>query len=280
MGERREEVAVLPSIYAHTRFAHEAAQAFPEPIRRSIQRFPQLFDVGAQGPDFFFFYQPLFQTRMGSLGGWYHNLSGQEFFQRCARHYADAPSEGALVYLYGVLCHYALDSACHPLIVSATAGDAPGHTELETEFDRVLLARDGKNPPHRQNVGKALHLTWGECATVAGFYPPATAYTVRRGVRCMAAACRLLTMKNRTLLQRVMRLGGKYAAQLVMHSRPNRRCAPLVAQLDALYAQALARCGSLAGELEALNARGIEPGEDFAASFSGRTPSNKATDAQ
>ncbi len=268
-GRKHSEVKDLPSIYAHTRFAHQAAKTLPEAVQRSIQRFPQLFDVGAQGPDFFFFYQPMFKTKMGSLGGWFHNLSGREFFERAARHYADFPSEGAMVYLYGVLCHYALDSRCHPLIVSATAGKNPGHTELETEFDRVLLARDGKEPPYRQNLGRPLHLTWGECVTVSGFYPPATTYTVRRSLHIMAAVCRAMTMKSRRLLHGILSLGGEYGGQMVMYTRPNHRCTRLVAQLDGLYSQALDCYASLAQQLRDHMDNGSPLGADFDANFSG-----------
>lgn len=259
----------MPSIYAHTRFGRQAAKLLPEGMRRSIQRFPQLFDLGVQGPDFFFFYQPLWKTQMGSLGGWFHKLSGREFFQRAALHYGDAPSEGALVYLYGALCHYALDSRCHPLILRATAGKTPGHMELETEFDRVLLSRDGKEPPYRQNLGKQLRLTWGECVTVAGFYPPATAYTVRRSIHVMAAVCRVMTMKNRRLLHSIFRLGGEYGGQMVMYTRPNHRCAQLIGQLDALYDQALADYPVLAAQLSAHLAGGAPLGPEFDANFSG-----------
>lgn len=259
----------MPSIYAHFRFGDQAAKLLPEPMRRSIARFPQLFSLGVHGPDFFFFYQPLFKTQMGSLGDWYHGLTGREFFQRAVHHLADNPSEGAKVYLYGVLCHYALDSVCHPMINAATAAGNPVHTELETEFDRVLLTKDGRVPPERQYLGRRLKLTWGESVTVAGFYPPATVYTVRRSVRLMAAATRLMTMKNRRLLQAIFNLGGTYASKMVMHQRPNRRCSALIPQLEELYEQALERFPMMAAQLEAYLKDGTPLGAEFDANFEG-----------
>lgn len=259
----------MPSIYAHFRFGDQAAKLLPEPMRRSIARFPQLFSLGVHGPDFFFFYQPLFKTQMGSLGDWYHGLTGREFFQRAAHHLADNPSEGAKVYLYGVLCHYTLDSVCHPMINAATAAGNPVHTELETEFDRVLLTKDGRVHPERQYLGRRLKLTWGESVTVAGFYPPATVYTVRRSVRLMAAATRLMTMKNRRLLQAIFNLGGTYASKMVMHQRPNRRCSALIPQLEELYEQALERFPTMAAQLEAYLKDGTPLGAEFDANFEG-----------
>ena len=58
----------MPSMYAHARFAREASKALPEQLRLPVQRFGRLFDVGAYGPGFFFFYQPFFKTKMGALG--------------------------------------------------------------------------------------------------------------------------------------------------------------------------------------------------------------------
>lgn len=255
----------LPSFYAHARFGQQAAQSIPEQL--TVQRFPQLFHVGCYGPDFFFFYQPMFKTKMGALGSQFHHQTGKEFFEAAAAHLKENPSEGGRAYLYGVLCHYALDSVCHPLIRRESAEGCPGHTELEAEFDRHLLTLDGKEAPHRQNLGRKMKLTWGECVTVSGFYPPATAYTVRLGVGTMALVCRALTMKNRELLQTLFRLGGTYAVQLVMFTRPNHRCAHLIEPLEQLYQQALERFPTLAAQLDALLENGTPLGPEFDATF-------------
>ena len=93
----------LPSIYAHFRFGDQAAKLLPEPMQRSIARFPQLFSLGVHGPDFFFFYQPLFKTQMGSLGGWYHDLTGKEFSSGQPAIWRTIPRRGQ-GYIYTVCC--------------------------------------------------------------------------------------------------------------------------------------------------------------------------------
>ena len=40
----------------------------------------------------------------------------------------------ALAYALGFVCHFALDSTCHPMW-SATPGKRCEHCEIETEFD-------------------------------------------------------------------------------------------------------------------------------------------------
>ena len=257
----------LPSIYAHSRFGDGAAQKLPDNLRLTVQRFRRLYDVGCYGPDFFFFYQPMFKTKMGALGSQFHKMTGKAFFEAAADHLRQAPSEGGRAYLFGVLCHYCLDSAAHPLIRAASDQGCPGHTELETEFDRHLLTKDGKVPAHRQNIGLKTRLTWGECVTVSGFYPPATAYTVRLGVGTMSLVFRALTMKNRKLLQSMFGLGGEYAVQLVMYTRPNHRCAQLIGPLEQLYGEALERYASMAAQLLDCLENGTPLGGEFDATF-------------
>lgn len=257
----------MPSTYAHYRFGTLAVPALPEEIQRSVQRFRQLYDVGLHGPDLFFFYQPLFQTKMGALGRQYHAMTGTQFFEKAVQQLHQAPSEGAQVYLYGVLGHYALDSVCHPLILKTAAEGKLGHVEIETEFDRYLLAADGREPPHLQRRARHVRLTWGECVTVSHFYPPASAYTVRHSVRHMVLTDWLLAAKNRETLPRLLRLGGPNAVQMAMYTRPNHSCAVMNEPLEALFHQALERYPRMAEQLQSHFFTGVAFGPEFEAAF-------------
>lgn len=253
----------MPSSYAHYRFGQAVFPELPEDIRLSAQRFRQLYDVGLHGPDLFFFYQPLFHTKLGELGSAVHALSGREFFETAAARLRENPSEGATVYLFGVLGHYVLDSACHPLIRQIASEGAASHVELETEFDRWLLTQDGKEPPHTQNLGRHMKLTWGECVTVSECYPPATAYTIRRCLGIMSMTYWALAWKNRELLQWVFSLGGQYGREMIMYPRPNHKCAQWNQPLSELFGQALERYPRMAAKLAALIQEQCPLDEDF-----------------
>ena len=254
----------MPASYAHYRFGKQVLSALPPEGQQCVQRFRRLFDMGLQGPDFFFYYNPVMKTAVGDLGGKFHSQSGREFFTRCA---AAADTEAGRAYLYGLLGHYCLDSACHPYVGKVVEAGQARHVALESEFDRYLLEKDGLVPPHTQDVSEHIRLTRGECVTVAGFFPPATAYTVRQGVGIMSLVCRALTMKNRKLLQAMFRLGGEYASQLVMFTRPNHRCAQLIEPLEQLYDRALGRYAGLAAQLLDCLENGTPLGSDFDADF-------------
>ena len=49
-------------------------------------------------------------------------------------------------YLYGVICHFALDSACHPYVEKMIHASGLSHSEIEMEFDRFLLTEDHRDP--------------------------------------------------------------------------------------------------------------------------------------
>lgn len=241
----------MPASYAHYRFGNLAFPELPEEVREKISRFRRMYDVGQHGPDFFFYYQPLFHTRMGELGHTYHMMKGREFFEAAASKIRDNLSEAAEAYLYGVLGHFALDSVCHPLVRAVADRGEAGHTELETDFDRHLLEMDGRHPPHLQDLGRHMRLTWKECTMVSQFYRPADAFTVHRSVTAMAVVNRMLAIRNRKLLESVLHLGGKSASEMLMCANPNRNCIQLLKPLMDRYHEAASRYPGMAAQLEA-----------------------------
>lgn len=55
-------------------------------------------------------------------------------------------SEKKLAYLFGFLCHYALDRTGHKYVNEMVDRGVAGHFEIEAEFDRLLMAMDGYDP--------------------------------------------------------------------------------------------------------------------------------------
>ena len=89
----------MPSTYAHYRFGVALLPTLPGDVRRTIQRFRRLFDVGLHGPDFFFFQPAFIKSSPRFLGIKFHEQSGKEFFQRVCRAVRLERSEAAQAYL-------------------------------------------------------------------------------------------------------------------------------------------------------------------------------------
>lgn len=232
----------MPSYYTHYRFGSQVIPTLSPESQSRIHRFRQLYDVGLQGPDIFLYHNIFWKNSTVSLSGQYHRTNGTEFFGRVCQWLRSQPGEGGLAYLYGLLGHYCLDSTCHGFIRQQSADGTIGHSELETEFDRFLLFQDDHRPVHSYDFRPHLRLTPGECATIAGFYPPATAGAVRHSVRSMAGSIRFLTPNtgfHRGVMQACMKLtGGKFTPH-IMHRSPNKNCAHLNQPLLEFYGKAL-----------------------------------------
>lgn len=254
----------MPASYAHYRFGKLLIPDLPADVRQCVHRFRRLYDMGLQGPDFFFYYNPLMKTSVGSLGGQFHSQTGQEFFTRAC---GQVSSEAARAYLYGLLGHYCLDSACHPFVESKVASGEAGHVALESEFDRYLMEKDGLVPPHTQDISPHIKLTRGECVTVAGFYPPATPANVNQSVHFMAFALRFLSSKNRKRVRRLLTRIKPSLCDSLIPERPVEAFARMDSELLARYNRALKHYLLLLEQLTAHMRTGEPLGEDFEVTF-------------
>lgn len=226
----------MPASYAHYRFGKLLIPKLPADVRQCIQRFRRMYDTGLQGPDLFFYHNPLAKTAVGDLGNVFHSQSGQEFFTRAC---AQADSEAARAYLYGLLGHYCLDSRCHPFVNQmVNIGEAP-HVALESEFDRVLMAGDGISQPHHHDRSKYIRLTRGECMTAAAFFPGATGGSINQCVRVMGLCLRFLGNANRERTEKLIRrFKPNYLEQLIPTEEVE-DYAYMIGELRELYGQAL-----------------------------------------
>ena len=260
----------MPSNYAHYRFGAQALPELPPEVRRTVNRFRDLYDVGLHGPDLFFYYNPLVSTKTGALGSAYHRLSGGEFFGRCARRLRLEPSEAGSAYLYGVLGHYCLDSLCHPQVKLWHDTGRAGHVEIEVELDRYLLELDGKTPAHTQDLSAHLHLGPGGWETIAAFYPPAKPGQIRLALGNRIRVTRLLAAPDgprRRIVEKGMGLAGPGNAQMLMLDQANPHCDWAPGELMPLYDQALANFPEMARELYSHLTRGTPLGALFTEPF-------------
>lgn len=260
----------MPSSYAHHRFGTQIIPMMPADVRGPILRHRALFDMGLHGPDFLFYHNFLKTTPLYRLGSHYHEQSGKVFFSRCCDHLRQHPSEAAFAYLHGLLAHYCLDSRCHPLVYGMTDDTDLDHGELETEFDRYLMALDGIKKPHETNISRHLKLSKDDFEVIAGFYPDISAKEITLCIRNMTLAQRLLTLPTtpgHAAVAAFTKLAGKVTAGMVMTIGPNPKCDHLDRKLLALYEQALAKFPDHLEQLNHHMAYGEPFGDDFNANF-------------
>lgn len=234
----------MPSTYAHRRFGANVADHLPAEAADLIGRHRQLYDIGLHGPDIFFYYHALQSNPVVRMGNEMHDQPGEKFFNEARRRVPLAKQpEAALAYTLGFICHFALDSTCHPYIEQYVRTQGVSHGEIETEFDNQLMRRDGLDPFH---YFTASHI----CATrenaevIAPFFDEVSleqTYESLKGMITVHKALQVTSPAKRWLLLSAMRAAGKYDSLhgLVANAQPNPKCAESGKRLDELYGQAL-----------------------------------------
>ena len=164
----------MPAIFAHYIFGAEALADFAAPMRRIVCAHRGLFDLGLQGPDFYFFdqFQALRGKHYSKTGSALHHGSCAELLLALEGEGGRRPTSAELAYLFGLIGHFALDSTAHPAIERWVMELTYDHHRLETEFDRYLLERRGFDP-RRFALGDVIAVSWRERLLVGRLYEKA-----------------------------------------------------------------------------------------------------------
>lgn len=136
----------MPATYAHYVFGKKVFAALPREERAWIQKGKDAFLLGLHGPDLLFYYYPVGKNRINQQGVHLHKQLAADFFERGRIQYKRSKDPVLRAYLYGFICHFILDSECHPYVDCYMEEKRIGHLEIETELDRYLMELDGRDP--------------------------------------------------------------------------------------------------------------------------------------
>ncbi|MCC2255348.1 zinc dependent phospholipase C family protein [Ruminococcus sp. CLA-AA-H200] len=240
----------MPTTYAHYKFGKEVISALPRPLKNSIENNRELFDAGVHGPDLLFYYKPLMKNPVSAQGYDLHDRPADGFFRHALEMIRKSEDPAAArAYIYGFICHFALDSECHPYIEKMIDTSGISHSEIEMEFDRLLLKEDYINPV-QYLATKHIHPSHENAAVIAPFFRDLSADTVEKAMRSMILCHKILLapgMGRRRLLFGGMKLTGKYDSLhgMVMSLEPNPACRDYCRLLKRLYAGAVPMAAGL-----------------------------------
>ena len=107
----------MPSTYAHYCFGKAVYRRLPQEIQEEIKAYSPLYMTGLHGPDILFYYKPLKSNAINQIGYRMHGRPAVEFFEKAWMRAKElSEGRGGFAYLYGFICHFALDHSCHPYI--------------------------------------------------------------------------------------------------------------------------------------------------------------------
>ena len=140
----------MPTTYAHDLFGKMVYRRLDPQIQNIIKEYQTTYQIGLHGPDILFYVRPFHKNRFNQMAHRLHREEAEDFFEKGRIVYQKTKNEEVLVYLLGFICHFILDSTCHPYISEYMKKTGARHDEIETEFDRSLMIRTGKDPFHYQ----------------------------------------------------------------------------------------------------------------------------------
>lgn len=234
----------MPTTYTHYKFGKEVLETLPHPLQSSIENHRELFDIGLHGPDILFYYYPMKKNEVSGQGYALHEKMADQFFKHAAEVLSKVEDPAAArAYIYGFICHFALDSECHPYIEKMIDESGISHSEIEMEFDRLLLKEDYINPVRYLGTGH-IHPTLKNGEVIAPFFENMTPELIQKSLKGMIMSHKLLLAPGkvkRNVLFGGMKLVGQYDSLhgMVMSLEPNPKCKEYCQLLKRLYAGAV-----------------------------------------
>lgn len=234
----------MPTTYTHYKFGKDVIKTLPRPLQQSIEAHRELFDIGLHGPDILFYYRFLFKNHVNRQGYELHDLPADTFFKNAVQVIENAADKGAArAYIYGVICHFSLDSECHKYVEKMIQVSGISHSEIEMELDRLLLTEDYINPVTYLGT-KHIHPTRKNAAVIAPFYENITPKEMKKSLTWMVWVHKILLApkeKKRKTLFRLMKLAGMYNSNkgMVMSLESNPACENYCHLLKKQYAGAV-----------------------------------------
>ncbi|MGN0098402.1 MAG: hypothetical protein ACI38Y_03635 [Candidatus Methanomethylophilaceae archaeon] len=234
----------MPSTYAHYRFGRDVMASTRGDVCKDIVENLDLYNIGLHGPDILFYHDALVKNRVNAIGFAMHDRPGKEFFgpaKEVLEGMADRSAGRA--YLYGFICHFMLDSECHPYIEEKIAESGVSHTRIESEFDRVLLERDGFDP-FKKDLTSHIHPSPELSTVISPFLPGVTAEEVEKSLRDMVTYNGYINTPSRlkrTLIERKLKATGNLEDMggMLIGLKPEPKCADSNAKLTDLYGNAV-----------------------------------------
>lgn len=243
----------MPAAYTHYRFGNDVLKCLPQKYRNAVRKHKELYNIGLHGPDILFYYHFLSSNPVNRLGFGMHDRSASEFFEKMAKKWKKAEDQDALrAYLYGFICHFSLDSVCHPYIEKMLQEGGLDHNELETELDRYFMQKDGRDISKYIPI-RHIHASDRNASVIASCFPVVKPSEIRTALKEMILVHKLLHISSnhkRKFLNAVFKVSGKYSSYhgLVMKKEPDEICQKYCERLDALYQEAVTVAVSLIGQ--------------------------------
>ncbi|MCL2571620.1 MAG: zinc dependent phospholipase C family protein [Defluviitaleaceae bacterium] len=156
----------MPGLITHYLGGQAAIESVSPEIRDYVAPMTNLFNLGTQGPDIFFYYIPGFITkRIRGIGSLMHDKDLGLFFLAMADRAKESVADRQSIFAYtaGFLAHYAVDVHSHPYVFAQTHNppkpvlkEAYRHRHFETSVDVLMLKHMRDKKPAEYKLGQLI----------------------------------------------------------------------------------------------------------------------------
>jgi hypothetical protein len=206
-------------------------------IKKHISSFRNVFNLGTQGPDLLFYYNAWPWTKskgIPEVGNRLHDAKTGQFISEALKYSSCSEEEKKnllTAYLYGYLCHYALDCHTHPYIFYKTGFVRKDekysdkytcyHRMFETALDVFMLERELGLKPSEFNASEKIRISGQASAAIGEMHSfmleklysenisTAAVCQAITDIAAVSAALRDRTGIKKLLLEKVEKLMGK-----------------------------------------------------------------------
>ncbi len=217
----------MPGLVTHFIFGYSVLNKLDENDKQTINKHHEIFNIGTQGPDLFFYYLPgLVKKQTKQLGLIMHKQNINKFFYAILKEMdklEGVEREIAFSYIAGYLTHYALDYSTHKYIYYKTGFRQKGnfmksnkysllHKKLETNIDIMLYKVLSEETNLRRETWKLLNADKKDAETIMKVMSSAIENVYGRYIKPQEIKNAILYMKNITKY-----LGGKEDSNRKFH---------------------------------------------------------------
>lgn len=219
----------MPAIYAHNRFGAKVSKQMEGELKEIVRNHYTQFRIGLQGPDLFFFYKPYSGNEIVKYGSGMHAVSARPFFEHAVSIIREkGRSSREYAYLIGFICHYILDSECHPYVSEMIEKTGVQHMEIEEEFEKKLLRMDEKDE-FKYRLDKLVPTDDLTAEVILPFYPEISLEVMKETLKTMKLVKKIFRAPNafkRKVLNLALKVSGMYKeySGLVHQTIDNPKC--------------------------------------------------------
>ncbi|MDR3240016.1 MAG: zinc dependent phospholipase C family protein [Clostridiales bacterium] len=187
----------MPGFITHYICGEAMLNGLPAGAQNLIQHHRQLYNVGCQGPDIFFYYLPgLIKKNMKNLGIDMHKTQVGSFISHVLDGLAEADEEAQPIifsYLSGYLSHYSLDCFTHPYVYYKSGFQIKGdrksrlrysvyHRNFETAIDVLMLKVMSSEKPSEKKLWQLIKTDADQARLIARMVSAAITGAYQRDV--------------------------------------------------------------------------------------------------